>query len=126
VNLVRSCLVYENWSSLFLSFVQIFVNWKWLIRPKKSQAFFVPDGDWPEAHISTLNSVQRIAIMAAFQNASFTSPLAQASFAKFPRPSVLDEVFSTITGLSGWTIAFTVFLGLVLYDQCKEILDMFL
>jgi len=58
--------------------------------------------------------------MDALQNASFTSPLAQASFAKFASPYVLDEVFSTITGLNGWTIAFTVFFGLVLYDQCKE------
>jgi hypothetical protein len=58
--------------------------------------------------------------MAALQNASFTSPLAQASFAKFANnPSILDEVFSTITGLSGWMIALTVFLGLVLYDQCR-------
>lgn len=57
--------------------------------------------------------------MAALQNVSFTSPLAQASFAKFASPSVLDDVFSTITNLSGWTIAITVFLGLVLYDQCK-------
>ncbi len=56
--------------------------------------------------------------MAALQNASFASPLAQASFAKLASPSVLDEVFSTITGFSGWTVAFTVFLGLVLYDQC--------
>ena len=64
--------------------------------------------------------------MAALQNVSFTSPLAQASFAKFASPSVLDEVFSTITGLSGWTIALTVFLGLVLYDQCKyEFLSIF-
>jgi sterol 22-desaturase len=57
--------------------------------------------------------------MAALQNASFISPLVQASFAKLASPSVLDDVFSTITGLSGWTIALTVFLGLVLYDQCK-------
>ena len=57
--------------------------------------------------------------MAALQNASFNSPLEQASFVKFASPSVLDEVFSTITGLSGWTIALTLFLGLVLYDQCR-------
>jgi C-22 sterol desaturase len=57
--------------------------------------------------------------MATLQNASFISPLAQASFAKVASPSILDEVFSTITGLSGWAIALTVFLGLVLYDQCR-------
>jgi hypothetical protein len=59
--------------------------------------------------------------MAALQNASFTSPLTQASITKFASPSVLDEVFSTIAGLNGWTIALTVFLGLVLYDQCEKI-----
>jgi sterol 22-desaturase len=57
--------------------------------------------------------------MAALQNVSFTSPLAQATFARFPDPSVLDGVLSVVTSLSGWTIALTVFLGLVLYDQCK-------
>jgi sterol 22-desaturase len=64
--------------------------------------------------------VQRIAIMDTLQNASFTSPLAQASFSKFTSPSVLDGLFSTLTGLSAWTIALTVFLGLVLYDQCND------
>lgn len=57
--------------------------------------------------------------MAALQNVSFTSPLAQATFAKFSDPSVLDGVLSIVTGLSGWAIALTVFLGLVLYDQCE-------
>ena len=84
-----------------------------------SRLFLVPDRHQPGVAYKHSNSVQRIAIMAALQNASFTSPLAQASFAKLASPSVLDEVFSTITGLSGWTIALAVFLGLVLYDQCE-------
>jgi C-22 sterol desaturase len=56
--------------------------------------------------------------MAAVQNASFASPLAHVGFGAFSENTLLDGVLSTITGLSGWTIALTVFLGLVAYDQC--------
>lgn len=50
-------------------------------------------------------------------NASFISPLADA---KFPAHSdVLGGVLGGIVdSLNGWTVALTLFLGLVLYDQC--------
>jgi C-22 sterol desaturase len=59
--------------------------------------------------------------MAAVQNASFTSPLAQATYHKLADNAAVDSVLATIQGLSGWTIALTLFLGLVLYDQCQYI-----
>jgi C-22 sterol desaturase len=56
--------------------------------------------------------------MATAQNASFASPLADAKFAKIIGNAQLPDVLSKITELSGWTIAFTVLLVLVAYDQC--------
>ena len=57
--------------------------------------------------------------MAAVQNASFHSPLAQSTYHKLAEYGAVDGVWSTISGLSGWSIALTLFLGAVLYDQCK-------
>jgi sterol 22-desaturase len=59
--------------------------------------------------------------MAIVQNASFVSPpLAHTGFGTLSDNAFLNGVLSTITSLSGcgWTIALTVFLGLVAYDQC--------
>lgn len=51
-------------------------------------------------------------------NASFVSPPANA-----PYP-VQNDILSSFVGrivdsLNGWTVALTLLLGLVLYDQCK-------
>ena len=50
-------------------------------------------------------------------NASFISPFADA---KLPvRSDILGSVLGGIVdSLNGWTVALTLFLGLVLYDQC--------
>jgi sterol 22-desaturase len=57
--------------------------------------------------------------MAAVQNTSFHSPLAQASYHKLGENGAVEGVLSTISGLSGWSIALTLLLGAVLYDQGK-------
>jgi sterol 22-desaturase len=57
---------------------------------------------------------------SAAQNASFTSPLADAKYAHIVGNSQIDGVLSTISGLSGWTIALTLFALVVAYDQSKD------
>lgn len=54
---------------------------------------------------------------AAVQNASFASPLADAKTAQVVGNSQIDGVLSTISDLSGWSIALTVLAILVAYDQ---------
>lgn len=64
--------------------------------------------------------------MAAVQNASFHSPLAQATYHKLAENGAVDGVLSTISGLSGWSIALTLLLGAILYDQGNlELFDIF-
>jgi sterol 22-desaturase len=51
-------------------------------------------------------------------NGSFFSPLADAQYPI--DPSALSGIIGSIVdGLNGWTVAITLFLGLVLYDQCE-------
>jgi C-22 sterol desaturase len=57
--------------------------------------------------------------MAATHNASFYSPLAQATYHKIADYGAVEGVISTISGLSVWSIVVTLFLGAVLYDQSK-------
>jgi sterol 22-desaturase len=50
-------------------------------------------------------------------NTSFASPLANAQYPV--DGSAIGGLISTLTqGLSGWTMALSLFLGFVLYDQC--------
>jgi hypothetical protein len=56
--------------------------------------------------------------MAAVQNASFALPPTLDDFSTATHITILDNVLTTITGLSGWAIALTVLLGFVAYDQC--------
>lgn len=60
-----------------------------------------------------------MASIQSMQNATFASPVADASasYASFAENPILESVISTLTGLSGWQIALTIFLGLVAYDQ---------
>jgi hypothetical protein len=46
-----------------------------------------------------------------------SSPLADAQY-PIDASTVAGIVSRLTQGLSGWTIALTIFLGLVLYDQC--------
>ncbi len=48
---------------------------------------------------------------------AFASPVADASFASFVENPFVDNIIQTLGGLSGWQIALTIFLGLVVYDQ---------
>lgn len=52
-------------------------------------------------------------------NASFASPLADAAFAKMNMPShgILQRILDS---LNGWSIALTILLCLVTYDQGTE------
>lgn len=53
-------------------------------------------------------------------NASYASPTADAQFPL--QPLAVAGVLSRLTqNISGWTIALSLFLGLVLYDQCTTI-----
>lgn len=56
--------------------------------------------------------------MAAVQNATFTSPLADANHAQIVGNSQIDGILASISQLSGWTVALTVLAMLVAYDQC--------
>jgi C-22 sterol desaturase len=58
------------------------------------------------------------AVMA--NNGSFTSPLADAKLAQFVGHPQIDSVIARIFQLSPWTVALTILLGLVAYDQCKK------
>jgi sterol 22-desaturase len=55
--------------------------------------------------------------MAAVQNASFASPLADANYAQFVGNPRIDGILNTLSGLSAWTVAFTLFAIVVTYDQ---------
>ena len=57
--------------------------------------------------------------MAAVQNASLHLPLAKATYVKLAEHGNLEGVWAAISGLSGWTVFFTILLGAVLYDQCE-------
>lgn len=57
--------------------------------------------------------------MNAVQNASFASPLASAQYG-LVEPSPLESFVAGISGIGGWTIAFTVLALLVAYDQGKH------
>ena len=59
-------------------------------------------------------------------NVSFVSPLTDAKFVQAVGSSQVNEILATISHLSGWTIAFTIVLGLVAYDQCKASMCLFL
>ena len=52
-------------------------------------------------------------------NASFASPLADAKYAQILGNPQINGFLKTISELSGWTIALTILLVLVAYDQCK-------
>ncbi|KFX93600.1 hypothetical protein O988_06726 [Pseudogymnoascus sp. VKM F-3808] len=52
---------------------------------------------------------------------AFASPVADASFASFVEHPIVDNIIQTLGGLSGWQIALTIFLGLVVYDQVSYI-----
>jgi len=55
-------------------------------------------------------------------DASFASPLADAQYPL--APTAIGGLISSLThGISGWTVALTLFLGLVLYDQYKYIVN---
>ncbi|TVY48061.1 Cytochrome P450, partial [Lachnellula occidentalis] len=57
--------------------------------------------------------------MAAIQNASFASPLADAKASQLVGTPQIDGILSTVSELSGWTIALTILAVLVAYDQCS-------
>jgi hypothetical protein len=52
-------------------------------------------------------------------NASFASPLADATYARIVGNPQIGSVLTTLSDLNGWAIALTIFLILVAYDQCK-------
>lgn len=59
--------------------------------------------------------------MAAVVNGSFPSPAANADFTsalKAEDAGILSHVYH---GLNGWSIALTLFVILVAYDQCKRL-----
>ncbi len=57
---------------------------------------------------------------SAASNVTFASPLADAKYAKILGSPQIDGFIQTLSQTSGWTIALTIFLGLVAYDQCKD------
>lgn len=57
------------------------------------------------------------AIMAA-ANVSYASPTADAAFARI-QPATGGLAAQVLQNLNGWSIALTVLLGLVAYDQSK-------
>ncbi|RDW92043.1 cytochrome P450-23 [Coleophoma crateriformis] len=61
--------------------------------------------------------------MAAAQNASFVSPLADAKFAQIVGNPQIDGILVSLSQLSGWTIAFTLLAVLVAYDQVSYIVQ---
>ena len=65
-------------------------------------------------------SKQIIMAAAAILNASFASPLADSKYAQVTGNSHIEGLLSTISGISGWTIAFTLFAMVVAYDQSKD------
>ncbi|TVY44311.1 Cytochrome P450 61 [Lachnellula cervina] len=57
--------------------------------------------------------------MAAIQNSSFASPLADAKASQIVGNPQIDGILSKVLELSGWTIALTILAVLVAYDQCS-------
>jgi C-22 sterol desaturase len=57
--------------------------------------------------------------MAALQNASFASPLADAKYAQIVGNPQIDSILSKVSEISGWSVVLTVLAILVAYDQCK-------
>ena len=55
----------------------------------------------------------------ASQNVSFASPLADAKYAQILGSPQISGFLTKLSEVSGWTVAFTIFLVLVAYDQCK-------
>lgn len=55
--------------------------------------------------------------MAAVQNASFASPVADASYGSVSGQNMVYDVLATVQNISGWTIALTILAMLVAYDQ---------
>lgn len=55
----------------------------------------------------------------AVHNASFASPLADAKYAQFVGHPQIDSLLTQLSELSGWTIAITLLLVAVAYDQCE-------
>lgn len=53
------------------------------------------------------------------QNVSFASPLADAKYAQILGNTQINGFLTKVSELSGWTIAITILLVLVAYDQCK-------
>jgi C-22 sterol desaturase len=53
------------------------------------------------------------------QNVSFASPLADAKYAQTLGNPQINGFLTKLSELSGWTIALTILLVLVAYDQCK-------
>lgn len=58
--------------------------------------------------------------MAAIQNSSFASPLADAKASQIVGNPQIDGILSKVLELSGWTIALTILAVLVAYDQCTS------
>jgi hypothetical protein len=57
--------------------------------------------------------------MAAVQNASFASPLADAKYAQIVGNPQIDSILSKVSEISGWSVVLTVLAVLVAYDQCE-------
>lgn len=57
--------------------------------------------------------------MATMNATAFASPVADASsyVSAFVENPYVDNVIQTLSGMSVWQIALTLFLGLVVYDQ---------
>jgi C-22 sterol desaturase len=55
----------------------------------------------------------------AAQNISFASPVADAKYAQIVGNPQIHGLLAKLSELSGWTIALTILLVLVAYDQCK-------
>lgn len=53
------------------------------------------------------------------QNLSFASPLADAKYAQILGNPQINGFLAKVSDLSAWTIALTILLVLVAYDQCK-------
>lgn len=58
--------------------------------------------------------------MATADNISFASPLADANYAQLAGASRVEGLLSTLSELSGWTIALTLLVMMVAYDQCER------
>jgi C-22 sterol desaturase len=57
--------------------------------------------------------------MATTSNVSFASPLADAKYTQIIGQPQIDGLLGRLGELSGWTIALTLLLILIAYDQCK-------